>query len=100
MVQGHDHPLMTSVALDTGPWHWLGAPRGAPFPCGVKVRYRQADQPGILEPRPDGSAHIRFERPQRAVTPGQYAVAYDGERCLGGAVIERTVAHAAHSAAA
>ncbi|HXO65618.1 MAG TPA: tRNA 2-thiouridine(34) synthase MnmA [Steroidobacteraceae bacterium] len=100
MVQGHDHPLMTSVALETGPWHWLGAPRRAPFPCGVKVRYRQADQPGILEPRPDGSAHIRFERPQRAVTPGQYAVAYDGERCLGGAVIERTLAHAAHSAAA
>jgi tRNA-uridine 2-sulfurtransferase len=64
------------------------------------VRYRQADQPAILEPRADGTVHIRFERPQRAVTPGQYAVAYDGERCLGGAVIENTLAHALHSAAA
>jgi tRNA-uridine 2-sulfurtransferase len=92
VVQGHDHPLLTSVALETGRWHWLSAPREVAFRCGVKVRYRQADQPAILEPRPDGSAHIRFERPQRAVTPGQYAVAYDGERCLGGAVIEQALA--------
>jgi tRNA-uridine 2-sulfurtransferase len=92
VVQGHDHPLLTSVALDTGSWHWLAAPPRAAFRCSVKVRYRQEDQRAILEPRPDGSVHIRFERPQRAVTPGQYAVAYDGERCLGGAVIERTFA--------
>jgi tRNA-uridine 2-sulfurtransferase len=98
VVQGHDHPLLASVALDTGPWHWLGAPRRAAGPCGVRVRYRQADQPAILEPRPDGTAHIRFERPQRAVTPGQYAVAYDGERCLGGAVIERVLARSAQAA--
>jgi tRNA-uridine 2-sulfurtransferase len=98
VVQGHDHPLLTSVALDTGPWHWLGAPRRGAFRCGLKVRYRQADQPAILEPRPDGTVHVRFERPQRAVTPGQYAVAYDGERCLGGAVIERGLARAPQSA--
>jgi tRNA-specific 2-thiouridylase len=53
----------------------------------VKVRYRQADQPAFLEPRADGSMHIRFEHPQRAVTPGQYAVAYENDRCLGGGVI-------------
>ena len=94
VVQGHDHPLLTSLALDTGPWHWLDAPRRKAFPCGVKVRYRQADQPAVLEPRADGTARIRFERPQRAVTPGQYAVAYDGERCLGGAVIEEALARA------
>ncbi|MGB6603915.1 MAG: tRNA 2-thiouridine(34) synthase MnmA [Steroidobacteraceae bacterium] len=98
VVQGHDHPLLTSAALDTGPWHWLGESRRGAFRCGVKVRYRQAEQPAILEPRPDGSAHIRFERPQRAVTPGQYAVAYDGERCLGGAVIEQALARAPQSA--
>jgi tRNA-specific 2-thiouridylase len=87
VVQGHDHPLLASRELSTGPWHWL-APARAPFRGTVKVRYRQSDQPARLEPRPDGSMHIRFEEPQRAVTPGQYAVAYDGERCLGGAVIE------------
>jgi tRNA-uridine 2-sulfurtransferase len=98
VVQGHDHPLLTSIALDTGAWHWLATPRRAALRCSVKVRYRQADQPAILEPRPDGTVHIRFERPQRAVTPGQYAVAYDGERCLGGAVIERVLARTAQAA--
>jgi tRNA-specific 2-thiouridylase len=89
-VQGHDHPLLFSPALTTGAVHWLGAPRGEPFACTVKVRYRQADQPARLEPRADGTARIAFEKPQRSVTPGQYAVIYEGDRCLGGAVIETT----------
>ena len=90
VVQGHDHPLLFSAALATGPMHWLSAARSEPFLCTVKVRYRQADQPARLEPQPDGGARIVFERPQRAVTPGQYAVVYEGDRCLGGAVIEAT----------
>ena len=88
VVQGHDHPLLASSELTTGPMHWLGEPRAEPFRCTVKVRYRQADQPALLEPRVDGAARIVFERTQRAVTPGQYAVVYDADRCLGGAVIE------------
>lgn len=88
VVQGHDHPLLSSEALVTGKWHWLSPPRREVFRCDVKVRYRQADQPAVLSPLADGTVHIRFDRPQRAVTPGQYAVAYEGERCLGGAVIE------------
>lgn len=88
VVQGHDHPLLFSSALATGPMHWLSPPLAEPFPCAAKVRYRQADQPAWLEPQADGTARIRFERPQRAVTPGQFAVIYDGGRCLGGAVIE------------
>ncbi len=68
--------------------HWLSEPRRAPFPCAVKVRYRQADQAALLEPRPPIGTRIAFEVPQRAVTPGQYAVVYEGDRCLGGAVIE------------
>jgi len=91
VVQGHDHPLLSSSALTTGPVHWLTREPTEPFQCTVKVRYRQADQPARLEPRADGSAYIVFDRPQRAVTPGQYAVVYVGERCLGGAVIETTV---------
>ncbi|HEY1892274.1 MAG TPA: tRNA 2-thiouridine(34) synthase MnmA [Steroidobacteraceae bacterium] len=90
VVQGHDHPLLLSAALTTGPMHWLGEPRGEPFPSSVKVRYRQTDQPALIEPRIEGGMRIAFETPQRAVTPGQYAVVYEGDRCLGGAVIECT----------
>ena len=100
VVQGHDHPLLASSALTTGPMHWLAPPGGEPFRCTAKVRYRQADQLAVLEPRPDGTAHIVFDQPQRAVTPGQYAVIYDGERCLGGAVIETVVSPSAQQAAA
>ena len=100
VVQGHDHPLLSSVALTTGRWHWLGPPPEAPLRCTVKVRYRQADQRALLTPRPDGTAHLGFAEPQRAVTPGQYAVAYDGDRCMGGGVIEQVVAPLHQSAAA
>jgi len=88
VVQGQGHPLLQRSALRTGPVHWLAAPRTAAFRCSVKVRFRQPDQGALVQPLPDGAAEISFERPQRAVTPGQYAVAYEGERCLGGAVIE------------
>ena len=88
VVQGHDHPLLASEALTTGPMHWLSSRRTEPFRCTAKVRYRQAEQAAVFEPQPDGTARLIFEQPQRAVTPGQYAVIYDGERCLGGAVIE------------
>ena len=91
VVQGHDHPLLSSTQLTTEAMHWLAPRRAEPFRCTIKVRYRQADQVATLEPRADGSATVVFEQPQRAVTPGQYAVAYDGDRCLGGAVIASTV---------
>jgi tRNA-uridine 2-sulfurtransferase len=97
VVQGHDHPLLASEALTTGSMHWLVSPRTEPFRCTAKVRYRQADQAAVFEPQPDGTARVIFEQPQRAVTPGQYAVIYDGERCLGGAVIETVLPSCAQS---
>jgi tRNA-uridine 2-sulfurtransferase len=100
VVQGHDHPLLASHALKTGAWHWLAPARSDATRCTVKVRYRQADQAAHLEPRSDGSMRIVFDTPQRAVTPGQYAVAYEGERCLGGGVIEHTEALVRQSVAA
>ena len=100
VVQGHDHPLLESRALTTGAWHWLAPARREPFRAAVKVRYRQSDQAARLEPRADGTVHIVFEELQRAVTPGQYAVAYEGERCLGGGVIESLVPSERLSAAA
>ncbi len=59
---------------------------GETFRCTAKYRYRQPDQPvevTIL----DGRLQIRSLVPQRAVTPGQSAVLYDGERCLGGGIV-------------
>jgi tRNA-specific 2-thiouridylase len=100
VVQGHDHPLLNSEALTTGPMHWLASPRLVPFRCTAKVRYRQADQTALCEPQPDGSARIIFDQLQRAVTPGQYAVIYDGEHCLGGAVIDTIAPPCARQTAA
>ncbi len=100
VVQGHDHPLLASEALLTGPWHWLVPARPASLRCAVKVRYRQSDQGALLEPLVDGTARVRFDEWQRAVTPGQYVVAYEGELCLGGAVIEAVVPAQRCSAAA
>ncbi|HEX4387283.1 MAG TPA: tRNA 2-thiouridine(34) synthase MnmA [Steroidobacteraceae bacterium] len=99
VVQGHDHPLLESDALVTGPWHWLAPARREPFTAAVKVRYRQHEQAARLEPLADGTVRVLFDTPQRAVTPGQYAVAYEGERCLGGGVITAVSARG-HSAAA
>jgi tRNA-specific 2-thiouridylase len=88
VVQGHEHPLLMSTRLETGPVAWMaGRPPAARFACSVKVRYRQVDVPCDVEAAPDGTVLATFRSPQRAVTPGQYAVFYDGECCLGGGVI-------------
>jgi tRNA-specific 2-thiouridylase len=71
--------------------NWLIAPPPAEFRAGVKVRYRQPDQAGLVQIQGDGTLRASFDAPQRAVTPGQYAVLYQGQRCLGGAVIEETL---------
>jgi tRNA-specific 2-thiouridylase len=90
-VQGHDHPLLVSRALATGPCNWLVQPGEPEFESTIKVRYRQADQACQATLGADGALAVRFAEPQRAVTPGQFAVLYDGDRCLGGGVIERTL---------
>jgi tRNA-uridine 2-sulfurtransferase len=100
VVQGHDHALLSSRALNTGPFHWLVSRPAGALRCTVKVRYRQADQMATLHPQPNGHAIIDFDHPQRAVTPGQYAVIYDNDRCLGGAVIEQTTPATANRVAA
>jgi tRNA-specific 2-thiouridylase len=94
-VQGHDHPWLVSRALETGPCNWLVQPDAndfdsAEFESRIKVRYRQQDQPCRVTRGAGGALTVRFEQPQRAVTPGQFAVLYDGDRCLGGGVIEHT----------
>lgn len=88
VVQGHDHPLLLSRTVTTERAHWLIDPPTFAFEAAVKLRYRQADQACRVTPLADGRLHLACESPQRAVTPGQFAVLYTGTRCLGGAVIE------------
>jgi tRNA-specific 2-thiouridylase len=89
VVQQHDHALLLSREFETEPVQWIAgaAPAAGRFRCTVKTRYRQADQPCEVELISDGRCIVRTDRAQRAVTPGQSAVFYDGETCLGGAVI-------------
>jgi tRNA-specific 2-thiouridylase len=88
VVQEPEHPLLMGRQLATAPAHWLVTPRDAPFSAHAKIRYRQADQACTVSPLGDGRLQVDFAEPQRAMTPGQSAVLYDGDRCLGGAVIE------------
>jgi tRNA-specific 2-thiouridylase len=119
VVQDPEHPLLLSDAFEVEDAHWLGATLsgaasadaqwaaarspaacstgaqspGAPssahrFECGVKTRYRQSDL--ACEVRiVDNAVRVALLKPARAVTPGQYAVFYNGDECLGGGVIAR-----------
>ncbi len=96
VAQGHDHPLLFSEALLAGELHWVsGEAPQPPFPCTAKTRYRQPDQPCTISAISAGRALVHFATPQRAVTPGQAVVFYDGEICLGGGTIEQTFKAAA-----
>ena len=70
--------------------NWL-ADVDLPLRCTAKTRYRQPDQACLATPAPDDGLRLDFDAPQRAVTPGQYACLYAGERCLGGGVIETAI---------
>ncbi|MBQ6295542.1 MAG: tRNA 2-thiouridine(34) synthase MnmA [Firmicutes bacterium] len=70
-------------------FHWIaGEPPAAPIRCTAKLRYRQAEQPAEVRPEGEGRVTLVFDEPQRAPTPGQYAVLYDGDTVLGGGRIE------------
>jgi len=91
VVQGHDHPWLLSTTLAAGDASWVSGEAPARGDYGSKARYRQADAACNMDERDgaDGGVgfSLRFGEPQWAVTPGQSAVLYDGERCLGGGVI-------------
>ncbi len=87
VVQGHDHPWLLSPQLTAQDLSWVAGEPPAPGAYAAKTRYRQADAACHLAPTPDGGVLLDFAEAQWAVTPGQSAVLYDGEVCLGGGVI-------------
>lgn len=86
VVQGHDHPWLLSSSLTADDITWTAGMPPEPGAYAAKTRYRQADAACTLVPA-EGGFRLDFTDPQWAVTPGQSAVLYDGEVCLGGGVI-------------
>ena len=92
VVQRHEQvAALATRALRTGAMNWLAATPAATLRVTARLRHRQPLQPATLEPLPGGTVRAAFDQPQRAVAPGQYAVFYQDERCLGGAVIEEAL---------
>jgi tRNA-specific 2-thiouridylase len=87
VVQGHDHPWLLTRTLHAQDASWIAGQAPAPGSYGAKSRYRQADSACMLVSSASGEFELSFKQPQWAVTPGQSAVLYDGEVCLGGGVI-------------
>ncbi len=88
VVQGHDHPWLLSQALDADSASWVAGHAPAAGTYGSKTRYRQPDSPAVIGGDATASHfHLDFPEAQWAVTPGQSAVLYDGDVCLGGGLI-------------
>ena len=83
---------LAAAGLATEPVNWLCArPPADGTRVWVRIRYNHPGVMATLHTLEGGAVELRFEAPQAAVTPGQLAVLYDGERCLGGAPIARAI---------
>lgn len=92
VAQG-EHELLFSDWLVATDASWIGAPPAGledGFRCTAKIRYRQEDQDCVVTPLAGSELEVQFDAPQKAVAPGQFVVFYDGEQCLGGAVIDKS----------
>ena len=87
VVRGHDHPWLQSTRVVFDDASWVAGSRPDIAQLSAKTRYRQHDAPCRLEPDGESRWALVFDDAQRAVTPGQSAVLYDGDVCLGGGVI-------------
>jgi tRNA-specific 2-thiouridylase len=90
VAQGGENHWLQSTRLRASQLTWVdGTAPATAFRCVAKTRYRQPDQACSVSLSAQG-CEVRFEQPQRAVTPGQSVVFYDGETCLGGGIIDTT----------
>jgi len=92
VVQGKNHPLLFASGLSVQSIDWINEQHpDLPLRCLAKTRYRQPDQQCLVTQADSGEIIVTFDKPQRAITPGQSLVIYDGDICLGGAIIESTL---------
>ncbi|MCF6092930.1 tRNA 2-thiouridine(34) synthase MnmA [Microaerobacter geothermalis] len=90
VAQGADHPRLYSKGLFATDVNWIdGKKPESSFTCTAKFRYRQPDQEVFVHVKSDDTCEVMFAQPQKAVTPGQAVVFYQGERCLGGGMIDQ-----------
>jgi len=89
ICQGRDHPALYKNGLITEGFSWIGEVPDIVFDCTAKFRYRQQDEPCNVALESNG-IRVMFHKKQRAITPGQYCVLYNGEICLGGGIIQRS----------
>jgi tRNA-specific 2-thiouridylase len=89
VTRGSDHAALYANELWANEISWVGSAPRLPLSCFAKIRYRQQEQPCIVDIDQSGLLHVRFDSEQRAITIRQSVVFYLADRCLGGAVIER-----------
>jgi tRNA-uridine 2-sulfurtransferase len=88
--QGADHPSLYSHGLFATDVHWVSEKeKPSTFSCTAKFRYRQPDQEVTVHLKPGNTCEVHFATPQKAITPGQAVVFYDGEVCLGSGIIDQ-----------
>jgi tRNA-specific 2-thiouridylase len=88
VAQG-EHPALFKTCLHMNAVHWINTIPELPFTAHAKTRYRQADQACLLKKINTNDYEVTFTEPQRAMTPGQSIVFYQGDVCLGGGIIDR-----------
>ncbi|ABR49780.1 tRNA (5-methylaminomethyl-2-thiouridylate)-methyltransferase [Alkaliphilus metalliredigens QYMF] len=92
VVQGEDHPSLYTYGLLATDLHWVSEKEiPQTFTCTAKFRYRQPDQNVTVQLTGGDTCKVLFDGPQKAVTPGQAVVFYNGEACLGGGIIDETI---------
>lgn len=92
VAQGFHHPSLYSEGLHAIKVNWVAGHEPAEtFKCTAKFRYRQPDQAVEVKVMDTGDVVVTFDEPQRAITPGQSVVFYNGDECLGGGTIDKVI---------